>query len=86
MQICVYSFCTSIKLPTLKVVLRCEQSNHLLVSACIFSSIMSGVDLLLISMFSSGRSEGDRDEGSKKLIERRDKVDIEQSVCVCAQL
>lgn len=40
-------------------------------------------------MCSRGRSEGDRDEGSKLLIERRDKVDIEQSerecgfVCVC---
>lgn len=34
-------------------------------------------------MFSRRRSEGDRDEGSKQLIERRDKVDIEQSVCVC---
>lgn len=35
-------------------------------------------------MFSTGRSEGDRDEGSKQLIERRDNVDIEQSVCVHA--
>lgn len=47
--------------------------------------LLSAIDLVLFSMFSTGGgTEKDRDEGSKRLIERRDKVDTEQSVCECA--
>ena len=45
--------------------------------------LLSAVDLVLFSVSSREGTEGDRDEGNKQLIERRDKVDIGQSVCAC---
>lgn len=49
--------------------------------------LLSAIDLVLFSMFSTGGgTEKDRDEGSKRLIERRDKVDTEQRVCASVLL